>query len=157
MLLFTHIKEKTLFQFQHYKASANIGFFKGALMTDPHKILQQQGNIQSARIIRFTQVDEIEQIKATLTTYILEANAIEESGKKVEMKKDLEPLPEELLHAFEVDSVFKNAFYALTPGRQRAYIITFSQPKQTQTRISRIEKYKEQIFKGIGLHDKYSC
>src|SRR5690606_12147254 len=138
------------------KESANIGFFKGVLLNDKHKILQQQGNIQSNRIIKFFNVNEIEKIKDVLKSYILEAIVIEESGKKVEFKKNPEPIPEELLEAFEQDPAFKKAFYTLTPGRQRGYIIYFSQPKQSQTKIGRIEKYKEQIFNGIGLNDKYS-
>jgi uncharacterized protein YdeI (YjbR/CyaY-like superfamily) len=139
------------------KESANIGFFKGVLLTDKHKILQQQGNLQSDRLIKFTKVDDIKKLKDTLKEYILEAIAIEESGKKVEFKKNPEPIPDELLNAFEQDPAFKKAFYNLTAGRQRGYIIHFSQPKQSQTRIGRIEKYKEQIFNGIGLNDKYSC
>lgn len=138
------------------KQSANIGFYKGVLLNDQKKILQQQGNLQSDRILKFNNVSEIKKIKNTIIAYIKEAILIEESGKKVEFKKNPEPIPEELLQAFEKDSVFKKAFYALTPGRQRGYIIHFSQPKQTQTRVSRIEKYKEQIFNGIGLHDTYN-
>lgn len=81
---------------------------------------------------------------------------MKKAEKKVEFKKNPEPIPNELLEAFEQDPAFKKAFYALTAGRQRGYIIHFSQPKQSQTRIGRIEKYKEQIFNGIGLNDKYS-
>ena len=139
------------------KESANIGFFKGVLLTDKHKILQQQGNLQSDRIVKFTNVKDIENVKDVLRAYVLEAIEIEESGKKVEFKKNPEPIPDELLEAFEQDLEFKQAFYKLTTGRQRGYIIHFSQPKQSQTRIGRIEKYKEQIFTGIGLNDKYSC
>ena len=139
------------------KESANIGFFKGVLLTDKHKILQQQGNLQSDRIVKFTNVKDIENVKDVLRAYVLEAIEIEESGKKVEFKKNPEPIPDELLEAFEQDLEFKQAFYKLTTGRQRGYIIHFSQPKQSQTRIGRIEKYKEQIFNGIGLNDKYSC
>ena len=139
------------------KESANIGFFKGVLLTDKHKILQQQGNLQSDRIVKFTNVNDIENVKDVLRAYVLEAIEIEESGKKVEFKKNPEPIPDELLEAFEQDLEFKQAFYKLTTGRQRGYIIHFSQPKQSQTRIGRIEKYKEQIFNGIGLNDKYSC
>jgi uncharacterized protein YdeI (YjbR/CyaY-like superfamily) len=137
------------------KESANIGFFKGVLLTDSFKILEQQGNLQSDRIIKFRKTKDIEQIKDALKDYILEAIEIEKGGKKVEFKKNPEPIPDELLEAFEQDPAFKQAFYALTAGRQRGYIIHFSQPKQSQTRIGRIEKYKEQIFKGIGLNDKY--
>lgn len=138
------------------KDSANIGFFKGVLLADKHKILQQQGNLQSDRIIKFTNVNDIKKIKDVLKSYVLEAMAIEESGKKVEYKKNPEPIPEELVKAFEEAPAFKKAFYALTPGRQRGYIIHFSQPKQSKTRIERIEKYKQQIFNGIGLNDKYT-
>lgn len=139
------------------KESANIGFFKGVLLTDKHKILQQQGNLQSDRIVKFTNVKDIENVKDVLRAYVLEAIEIEESGKKVEFKKNPEPIPDELLEAFEQDLEFKQAFYKLTTGRQRGYIIHFSQLKQSQTRIGQIEKYKEQIFNGIGLNDKYSC
>lgn len=136
------------------KESSNIGFFKGVLLSDQQKMLQQQGNLQSDRIIKFTNVNDIEKVKDVLKAYVLEAIAIEESGKKVEFKKNSEPIPDELLEAFEQDAAFKKAFYDLTPGRQRGYIIHFSQPKQSQTRTGRIEKYKELIFNGIGLNDK---
>lgn len=139
------------------KKSANIGFFKGVLLNDAHKILQQQGNLQSDRMITFTNTKEIENVKDILSAYLAEAIEIEKKGLKVEFKKNPEPIPEELIQAFEVDPAFKKAFYNLTPGRQRGYIIHFSQPKQSQTRIGRIEKYKEQIIKGIGLNDTYSC
>lgn len=113
--------------------------------------------MQSDRIIKFTNVKDIERLKDILKEYVLEAIEIEESGKKVEFKKKPEPIPDELLEAFKHDHVFKQAFYALTVGRQRGYIIHFSQAKQSQTRIRRIEKYKEQILNGMGLNDKYSC
>ena len=150
-------KGKNIVTVNALKESANIGFFKGVLLNDNHKILQQQGNLQSDRIVKFTNVKDIEKVKDVLKEYVLEAIEIEESGKKVEFKKNPEPIPNELLEAFEQDPTFKHAFYALTAGRQRGYIIHFSQPKQSQTRIGRIEKYKEQIFNGIGLNDKYSC
>ena len=153
--VYTH-KGKNIVSVGALKESANIGFFKGVLLTDKHKILQQQGNLQSDRIIKFTNVKDIEKVKDVLKEYVLEAIEIEESEKKVEFKKNPEPIPNELLEAFEQDPAFKKAFYALTAGRQRGYIIHFSQPKQSQTRIGRIEKYKEQIFNGIGLNDKYS-
>jgi uncharacterized protein YdeI (YjbR/CyaY-like superfamily) len=138
------------------KGSANLGFYKGVLLSDDHKILTQQGNMQSDRIVKFTDVQAINDLKEVLKSYILEAIAIEESGKKVDFKKNPEPIPEELIQAFDEDPIFRDAFYALTPGRQRGYIIYFSQPKQAQTRIGRITKYKQQIFDGIGLHDKYN-
>lgn len=153
--VYTH-NGKNIISVGALKASANIGFFKGVLLADEHKILQQQGNLQSDRIIKFTEVNEIEKLKNVLKSYILEAIAIEESGKKVEFKKNPEPIPEELAQAFEQDPAFKQAFCNLTLGRQRGYIIHFSQPKKSETRVGRIEKYKNQIFDGIGLNDKYS-
>ena len=151
--VYTH-KGKNIVTVNALKVSANIGFFKGVLLADKQKILQQQGNLQSDRIIKFTNKDDIEKMEDVLKSYILEAIAIEESGKKIEFKKNPEPIPDELLQAFEQNPAFKKAFYSLTPGRQRGYIIYFSQAKQSQTRISRIEKYKEYILNGIGLNDK---
>lgn len=153
--VYTH-KGKNVITVNALKGSANIGFFKGVLLTDNHKILKQQGNLQSDRLVKFTKLAGIIQLKDVLKQYIIEAISIEESGKKVIFKKNPEPMPVELIQAFESDPKFKKAFNALTPGRQRGYIIHFSQPKLSETRISRIEKSKEQIFKGIGLNDKYS-
>lgn len=152
--VYTH-KSKNVITINALKNSANIGFFKGVLLTDKYKILQQQGNVQSDRLIKFTSVEDIKKIKDVIRQYVLEAINIVESGKKIETKKSSEPIPEELIQAFKKDVAFKNAFYALTPGRQRGYIIHFSQPKQIEFRIKRIEKYKEQIIKGIGFHDNY--
>lgn len=135
------------------KEFACIGFFKGVLLTDSQKILHQQGNVQSDRIVKFTNVEDIHALKKELKSYIEEAIENEESGKKVVFKKNPEPIPQELLQAFEEDQALKMAFYSLTPGRQRGYIIHFSQPKQSQTRTGRIEKYKQQILSGIGFHD----
>lgn len=154
--IYTH-KGKNIVSVGALKESANIGFFKGVLLTDTHKILTQQGNLQSDRIIKFINADDIKKLKSVIKSYVLEAIAIEESGKKVEFKKNPEPIPDELSQVFEDDPSFKRAFYGLTPGRQRGYIIHFSQPKQSQTRMGRIEKYKQQIFNGVGLNDKYSC
>ncbi|WPR73567.1 YdeI/OmpD-associated family protein [Algoriphagus sp. NG3] len=152
--VYTH-KGKNILTVAALKGSANVGFFKGALLTDKRKILQQQGNLQSDRIVRFTDTTEIQRLKNILQEYVLEAIQIEVSGKKVVFKRNPEPIPEELLQAFEDDPAFQQAFYALTPGKQRGYIIYFSQPKQALTRTGRIEKFKEQIFSGSGLHDKY--
>ena len=151
--VYTH-KGKNIVSVAALKTSANIGFFKGVLLADSHKILQQQGNLQSDRIVRFTNVNDIRKLKDALKSYIKEAIAIEESGKKVEFKKNPEPVPDELLQAFEKDPTLKKTFYALTPGRQRGYIIYFSKPKQSQTRVSRIKKCTPQIFAGKGLNDR---
>lgn len=153
--VYTH-QGKNIVNVAALKDSANLGFFKGVLLTDGRKILIQQGNKQSDRIVKFTNVQAINELKDVLKAYILEAIVIEESGKKVDFKKNPEPIPEELIHAFDEDPIFRDAFHALTPGRQRGYIIYFSQPKQAQTRMGRITKYKQQIFDGIGLHDKYN-
>lgn len=154
--VYTH-QGKNIVSIGALKAFASIGFFKGALLVDKQKILSKQGNLQSDRIVRFTDIKEIEKLKEALKSYIMEAIVIEESGMKVEFKKNPEPIPEELLQAFIEEPAFEKAFYALTTGRQRGYIIHFSQPKQAQTRWGRIEKYKQQIFEGVGLHDKYRC
>ncbi len=152
--VYTH-KGKNICTINALKASANIGFFKGVLLTDKHKILQQQGNLQSDRIVKFTNTADIIALQDILKAYILEAIALETSGIKVEFNKKPEPIPEELQQAFIDDEFFRKAFYNLTPGRQRGYIIHFSQPKQSATRLARIEKCKTQIFSGIGLNDKY--
>lgn len=154
--VYTH-NGKNIVTVNALKESANIGFYKGAIMKDEHKILEQQGNIQASRIIRFTDTERITKLENVLKEYVLEAIDIEKSGKKVETVKNPEPVPEELTEVFKEDPAFKKAFYALTPGRQRGYIIHFSQPKQSKTRVSRIEKYKQQIFSGVGLNDKYKC
>ena len=130
-------------------------FFKGALMKDPKKILiQQTENVQSARQIRFTGLKEIKTLASDLKKYIFQAVEVEESGKKVELKKTKEyPLPEELTAKFKAVPSLKEAFESLTPGRQRAYILHFSQPKQAATRESRIEKCIPHILEGKGLND----
>lgn len=139
------------------KHSANIGFFKGALLKDSQKILEQQGNIKSARIIRFTQTSEIEKKEEILKTYILESIELEKKGEKVPKEPHSEPIPEELLEAFANDPELKSAFEMLSLGRKRAYIIHFSKPKQSATRKAQILKYKDQIKAGIGLHDHYKA
>ncbi len=136
------------------KEYCTIGFFKGVLLVDSHKILSQQGNLQSDRIVKFTKVNEITKLESVLKSYINEAIAIEESGKKVVFKKNPEPIPEELLNKFDNDSSFKKAFYSLTPSKQRGYIIYFSQPRQSATRISRIENRMQHILYGLGLNDR---
>lgn len=151
--VYTH-NGKNIITVSALKASACLGFFKGVLLNDEHKLLEQQGNLQSDRLIRFTNIETIIALKEVLLDYIKEAIQIEESGAKVVFNKNPEPVPDELLAAFDADPNLKNAFYQLTPGRQRGYIIYFSQPKQSITRIKRIDAYKERILQGIGFHDK---
>jgi uncharacterized protein YdeI (YjbR/CyaY-like superfamily) len=139
-----------------FKEHACLSFFKGALLKDSKKVLKKPGeSSQSSRVMTFTKSDQIIAQAKTIKAYLAEAIILEKEGKKVEFKKDLEPIPDELIQLFAKDAAFKKAFYALTPGRQRGYIIYFSQPKQAQTRISRIEKCKQMILEGIGLNDKY--
>lgn len=130
-------------------------FFKGALMKDPENILiQQTENVQAARQIRFTSLKEIKDLGSILKQYIFHAVEVEESGVKMELKKtmDFETAPE-LEAKFKEMPELKTAFEALTPGRQRAYKLHFSQPKQAKTRESRIEKVVERILNGKGLLD----
>jgi uncharacterized protein YdeI (YjbR/CyaY-like superfamily) len=130
-------------------------FHKGALLKDPEGILiQQTENVQSARQIRFTGVNQIKQQKAVINDYIKEAIAIERSGQKVTLKETKDfSIPEELAIKLKEDKDLHNAFYALTPGRQRAYLFYFGQAKQSQTRVSRIEKYIPKILDGKGIDD----
>lgn len=130
-------------------------FFKGALLKDPKGILiQQTENVQSARQIRFTNVKERVKMKSTIKSYIKEAIQVEKLGLKVELKKTVEyGIPEELKHKFDELPHFKKAFYVLTPGRQRGYLLFFSSAKQAKTREARIEKYMKSIMNGKGLED----
>jgi uncharacterized protein YdeI (YjbR/CyaY-like superfamily) len=137
-----------------FKEYCSLSFFKGALLKDNKGILQKQGeSSQSARLIKFTNLKEVLKNKANIKSYLLEAIKNEEEGLKVEFKKNPEPIPEELLSKMEEMPALKKAFNALTPGRQRGYIIYFSQPKQSKTRESRIEKYISKILSGKGFFD----
>ncbi len=130
-------------------------FFKGALLNDPNGILiQQTENVQGARQIRFTNAREIAGMKATLKAYIYEAIEVEKAGLKVKLKKVAEfKVPEEFQKKLDKKPALKTAFKALTPGRQRAYLLYFAAPKLSKTRESRIEKYMPLILKGKGLND----
>ncbi len=130
-------------------------FFKGALLNDASGILiQQTQNVQAARQIRFTNLREIAEMETTVKAYISEAIEVEKAGLKVKLKKTSEfIIPEEFQDRLDRIPALKTAFDALTPGRQRAYILYFSAPKQTKTRLSRIEKCMEQILNGKGLND----
>ncbi len=138
-----------------FKEYCALLFFKGALLKDAHSILvQQTENVQAARQIRFTNVREIVRMKPTLKAYIYEAVEVEEAGLKVDLKKTSEfKIPEEFQNKLNENSALKTAFDALTPGRQRGYVLYFSAPKQSKTRESRIEKCMKLILKGKGLND----
>lgn len=131
-------------------------FFKGALLHDPDGILiQQTENVQAARQIRFTNVQEVVKKQRVLKAYIYEAIEVEKAGLKVKLKKTSEyTVPEEFQKALDKMPKLKKAFHALTPGRQRAYLFYFSQAKQAKTREARVEKYLQQILDGKGLDDE---
>jgi len=130
-------------------------FFKGALLKDKKGILTQQTeNVQAARQIRFTSLQQIEKMEKTLKAYIYEAVEVEEAGLKVPMKKTKEfSMPEEFQNKLDKNPALKKAFYELTPGRQRGNLLYFSSAKQSKTREARIEKYVERILDGNGLED----
>lgn len=131
-------------------------FFKGALLSDTHNILiQQTKNVQAARQARFINVEEIEALRTTLKTYIYEAVEVEKAGLKVKLKKTEEFIvASEFQHKLDAIPVLKAAFEALTPGRQKAYLLHFSQAKQSSTREARVEKWMPQILNGKGLNDE---
>jgi len=138
-----------------FKEYCAVLFFKGALLQDAEGILvQQTENVQAARQIRFTSVQQIVDMEATLKAYIYEAIEVEKAGLNVELKKTTEfSIPEEFQHKLAEIPALKTAFYALTPGRQRAYLLHFSAPKQAKTREARIEKWLQQMLDGKGLDD----
>ncbi len=139
-----------------FKEYCALLFFKGALLRDTNGILiQQTKNVQAGRQIRFTNVKEIVKMKAILKAYIYEAIEAEKAGLKVNFKKTTEfTIPEEFQNKLDETPDLKTAFEALTPGRQRAYSLYFSAPKQSKTRESRVEKCMQQILNGKGLNDE---
>lgn len=138
-----------------FKEYCALLFMKGALMKDGKDILiQQTENVQAARQIRFTNVPEIVKMKTTIKAYIKEAIKIEKAGLKVELKKTSEyNMPEEFKEQLDEFDELKTAFEALTPGRQRGYLLYFSAPKQSKTRKARVKNYIPQIIDGKGLND----
>jgi uncharacterized protein YdeI (YjbR/CyaY-like superfamily) len=139
-----------------FKEYCALLFFKGALLKDPKGILiQQTANVQAARQMRFTSVPEIIKLKATIKAYIKEAVEIEVAGLKVPLKKATEfKIAEEFQIKLDKSAALKKAFYALTPGRQRAYLLFFTAAKQAATREARVQKCVLQILKGKGLNDE---
>ena len=138
-----------------FKEYCAILFPKGVLLKDKEGVLiQQTENVQSARQIRFTSIQEIDTLKPVIKDYTLEACKLDDLGLKVTLKKTIDyKIPEELQSKLDKTPALKTAFEALTPGRKRAYIFYFSQPKQSKTRSTRVEKYTQQILKGKGLDD----
>ncbi|WP_417898038.1 YdeI family protein [Bacillus haimaensis] len=148
-------EDKNIVLIHGFKEYCALLFHKGALLKDEHGILiQQTENVQAARQIRFTNVQKIVEMENILKAYIKEAIEVEKAGLEVEYKKHAEYIiPEELQYKFDEMPALKTAFEALTPGRQRAYILHFSKPKQSKTRVSRVEKCMEQILDGKGLNE----
>ena len=139
-----------------FKEYCALLFHKGALLKDPQGILvQQTENVQAARQIRFPGAEEIVALEDELKSYIINAREVEKAGLKVELKKTRDyEVPEEFQQALDENAEFREAFEALTPGRQRGYLLYFSAPKQSKTRLSRIEKNWDRILQGKGLNDK---
>lgn len=148
-------ENKNIVLMHGFKEYCAVLFVKGALLKDPEGVLiTQTANVQSARQIRFTSVREINQLKTTLKAYIQEAIAVEAAGLKVALKPVSEfTMPEELISQLEKVPGLQDAFDALTPGRQRAYILYFAAAKQAKTRLARIEKCTPAILAGQGLND----
>lgn len=148
-------KKSNIVLIHTFKKYCAILFPKGVLLKDTKGVLiQQTENVQSARQIRFTSVQEIITLKDVIKDYTFEACEVEDLGLKVELKKTTDyKIPEEFQSKLNENPALKTAFEILTPGRQRAYIFYFSQPKQSKTRSARVEKYIQQILLGKGLDD----
>lgn len=146
---------KNVVLIQRFKNYCAVLFFKGALIKDPHQLLVKPGeHTQSGRLLRFSSVEEIKSRQPILTEYIRGAIEIEKAGKKaVSSKAKAHLIPEELDQLFKQDAVLQKAFQALTPGRQRAYLIFIEAAKQSLTRITRIQKCRARIVAGKGLND----
>jgi len=147
--------KKNIVLIHGFKEYCALLFFKGALMDDPKSILiQQSENVQSARQVRFTNVKEVTRLEPALKSCIRQAMDLEKAGTKVKLKKTADfKIPEEFEVRLQKLPALKKAFDELTPGRQRAYLYHFSQPKQSKTREARVEKYMKQILQGKGLDD----
>ena len=145
---------KNIIIIQGFKQYCALGFFQGALLKDPKKLLVQLGQVQAARVMKFTSAKEIATKAATIKAYVREAVAAEKAGLKVQTKPPEFPVPEELKEKFRNDPRFKRAFEALTPGRQRGYLFHFARAKQSRTRTARIEKAMPAIFEGRGFLER---
>ena len=140
---------------QGFKEYFALGFFQGALLKDPKKLLVRLGQVQAARVMKFTSAKEITARATTINAYVREAIAVEKAGLRVKPKKTSDfPVPEELTERFRKDPRFKRAFEALTPGRQRGYLYHFASAKQSATRAARIDKAMPAIFEGRGFLER---
>src|SRR5215510_2937802 len=145
---------KNIVIMQGFKEYFGLGFFQGALLKDPKKVLVQLGQVQAGRVMKFTSVKDITAKAATIKAYVREAIAVEKAGLRMEQKNSDFPVPEELTERFRRDARFKLAFEALTPGRQRSYLYHFAAAKQSATRVARIERATPAIFAGRGFLER---
>ena len=145
---------KNIVIMQGFKEYFALGFFQGALLKDPRKVLVQLGKVNAGRVMKFTSAEEIRAAAATIKAYVREAIAVEKAGLRMKPKRTSDlPVPEELTERLRSDPRFKRAFEALTPGRQRSYLYHFAAAKQSATRRARIEKAMPAIFEGRGFND----
>jgi uncharacterized protein YdeI (YjbR/CyaY-like superfamily) len=146
---------KNIVIMQGFKEYFGLGFFQGALLKDPKRVLVQLGQVHAGRVMKFTSAKDITAKAATIKAYVREAIAVEKAGRRMTPKKTSEfPVPEELKARFRRDARFKRAFEALTPGRQRSYLYHFAAAKQSATRVARIEKAVPAIFAGRGFLER---
>lgn len=150
-------RDKNIINIGAFRGYCAISFFKGALLQDEYQILDKPGeNSREGRYLKFTNVQDIIEKEAIIKAYIHEAIEVERAGLKIPPLQIADMnYPIELTEKFDSDPTFQAAFEALTPGRQRGYLIHFNQTKNSATRISRIEKCTSNIMNGVGLHDKY--
>ena len=140
---------------QGFKEYFGLGFFQGALLKDPRKVLVQLGQVHAGRVMKFASAKDITAKAATIKAYVLQAIAVEKAGLRIKPKKTSDfPVPEELTERFRKDPTFKRAFEALTPGRQRSYLYHFAAAKQSATRVARIKKAMPAIFEGRGFLER---
>lgn len=149
------VEGKNVVILQGFKEYFGLGFFQGALLKDPKKVLVQLGQVQAGRVMKFTSAKEIAAKAPTIKAYVREAIAVEKAGLRVKRKKTSDfPVPGELRELFRRDPRFKRAFEALTPGRQRSYLYHFAAARQSATRVARIEKAMPAIFEGRGFLER---
>ena len=146
---------KNIVIMQGFREYFGLGFFQGALLKDPKKVLVQLGQVHAGRVMKFTSAKDITAKAATIKAYVREAIAVEKAGLRVAKRKTSDfSVPDELTERFRNDPRFKRAFEALTPGRQRSYLYHFGAAKQSATRVARIEKAIPAIFEGRGFLER---
>jgi uncharacterized protein YdeI (YjbR/CyaY-like superfamily) len=146
---------KNIVIMQGFKEYFALGFFQGALLKDPKKVLVQLGQVHAGRVMKFTSAKDITAKAATIKTYVREAIAVEKAGLRMKPKRTSDyPVPDELRERLRSDPRFKRAFEALTPGRQRSYLYHFAAAKQSATRTARIDKALPAIFEGRGFLER---